>query len=306
MPEHNGRLIAGPDEIGGIVFDIKRFAVHDGPGIRTTIYLKGCPLSCLWCHNPEGQVPAAEIVFREDRCIQCGACREVCPRDADPYSEHCTCCGRCVQVCPSGAREQIGRWMLARDIIGEIEKDIVFFDESGGGVTLSGGEPLSNPELAGVILRACKMRDIHAAVDTSGLVSPPILNRLLPDVDLFLYDLKLMDDAAHRHYTGVSNEQILANLCLLDRAGKKVFVRVPVVPGVTDGTDNLESIGRFLSRMENIKRVDILPYHRMAAEKYRRLRRDYMLKEVSPPSPGRMEQIAGILNGYGLSVTIGG
>ncbi|MBN1317874.1 MAG: glycyl-radical enzyme activating protein [Anaerolineales bacterium] len=290
---------------GGIVFDIKRFAVHDGPGIRTTIYLKGCPLSCIWCHNPEGQSPVPELVFREKRCIHCGACLQVCPQDADMFAEHCVRCGRCVEVCPTGAREQIGRWMANWEIIDEIEKDIAFFDESGGGVTFSGGEPFGQPEALGVLLRACKEREIHTTVDTSGLVAPQILAGMIPYIDLFLYDLKLMDDDAHRQYTGVSNRLILENLRFLSKSGKRIIVRVPIIPGITDHLDNLEKIGSFLADLDSIRQVDILRYHQMAAEKYCRLRKEYKFN-ANPPSAGQMEYIANILKGYGLTVTIGG
>jgi pyruvate formate lyase activating enzyme len=195
--------------------------------------------------------------------------------------------------------------MALSEIVREIEKDIAFFDESGGGVTFSGGEPLGQPTELGELLRVCKERDIHTVVDTSGMATSQILASLIPYVDQFLYDLKLMDDEAHRYYTGVSNKTILENLWFLAGEGKDVIVRVPIIPGITDHQVNIENIGKFLADLKSIRQVDILPYHQMAAEKYCRLKKEYQL-DTNPPSTERMDQIAAILKGYGLLVTIGG
>ncbi len=292
----------------GIVFDIKRYAVHDGPGIRTAVYLKGCPLSCVWCHNPEGQAMQAEIVQWQSRCIHCGACLAACPaaEGADLTSSECQLCGRCVEACPAGARELTGRWMTVPEVMAEVKKDILFYDESGGGVTFSGGEPLAQPSFLLALLRACKALELHTAVDTTGYAPAETLSAITPYVNLFLYDLKLMDDAAHRHYAGVPNERILVNLRALAAAGKQVAIRVPIIPGVTDGDENLAAIGRFVVALGSVRQVDLLPYHALAQDKYGRLRKEYALAQVQPPSQDRMQLIASRLKSLGLTVTIGG
>jgi pyruvate formate lyase activating enzyme len=294
------------DGLGGVVFDVKKYAVHDGPGIRTTVYLKGCPLSCLWCHNPEGQAAAPEIVYWERRCIDCGRCVEVCPQgNAVLESESCERCGRCVEVCPAGAREWIGRWMTVDEVMAQVERDVVFYDESGGGVTFSGGEPFSQPAFLGALLEAAREREIHTAVDTTGFAAASLVQALAPQVDLFLYDLKLVDDEAHRRYTGASNRLPLTNLRWLAAAGHAIQIRVPVIPGITDGEDNLDAIGR-LARELNLEAIDLLPYHRTAADKYGRLRRPYLLPAARPPEPARMAELGKRLIKLGLTVRIGG
>ncbi len=289
-----------------IVFDVKRFAIHDGPGIRTTVYLKGCPLCCPWCHNPEGQSADPEIIFWENRCIQCDNCLQVCSQGAVLHSADCEVCGRCVLVCPTGAREMIGRQVTISQVMAEIERDIVFYDESGGGVTFSGGEPLCQPEFLTALLQACKERDIHTAVDTTGFGPTVLLTAISPNVDLFLYDLKLMDEAAHRQLTGVSNRLILENLRALDERNANVIVRIPIIPGITDQDRNITQIGRFVSSLACVQRVDVLPYNPASREKHRRLGRVYPLNDSRPLPEGRMEQIAANLNSLGLTVRIGG
>ena len=291
----------------GLVFDIKKYAVHDGPGIRTTVYLKGCPLACAWCHNPEGQSFAPQVIVFERRCIHCGRCLEVCPAGtADSFSAECSTCGRCVAACPAGARELAGRWLGVAEVLAEIEKDVIFYDQSGGGVTFSGGEPLSRPDFLEALLLACHQRGIHTAVDTTGYAPVEVLDRISPLADLFLYDLKLMDDEAHRRYTGVSNRPVLANLQWLAAAGKPIIVRVPIVPGITDGDENLDQIGRLVLSLGGVRQVDVLPYHALAADKYGRLRLDYALAQLGPPPVERMAQIAARLKEMGIAVTIGG
>lgn len=289
-----------------LIFDIKRYAIHDGPGIRTTVYLKGCPLSCAWCHNPEGQSALPEIIFWEQRCIHCNACRQVCPQDADLFSTACTRCGQCVLVCPAKAREMIGRPMSVQEVVDEIERDTIFYDQSGGGVTFSGGEPLAQPDFLGALLLACQEHEIHTAVDTSGFAPAETVRRLSPAVDLFLYDLKLMDDQAHRHYTGVSNQRILDNLALLVDLDKPVIVRIPIVPGITDGKENISALGHYIAELAGIQQVDILPYHRAGSDKYGRLQLGYSLAKVQPPTTEQMTVIASRLKAMGLNVTIGG
>ena len=300
--------------IKGIVFDIKKFSIHDGPGIRTTVFFKGCPLSCWWCHNPESQASEPELVFWESRCIRCGTCEAVCAQgaiswDGDVVStdeENCTLCGDCVEVCYAEAREIAGREMPVAQVITEIERDIPFYDESGGGVTFSGGEPLFQLDFLLALLRACREKEIHTAVDTCGFAPWETFDKIREHVDLFLYDLKLMDDAKHRKLTGVSNELILDNLQMLSLRGHNIVLRVPIIPGINDDDENIRQTGAFAAALPHLNGVDILPYHHAAVEKYKRLNKVYGLPETYPPSDERTAEIAQVLRGFGLHVKIGG
>jgi len=298
----------------GTVFDIKRFAIHDGPGIRTTVFLKGCPLRCQWCHNPEGQAPRPELVVRENRCIGCRACVDVCPQGAISFDgalpltdrRLCTACGTCVEVCYAEARELAGQEMTVGEVLAEIARDIPFYDESGGGVTFSGGEPLYQFDFLLSLLRACADKGISAAVDTCGLCGWEQLDAMGEYADLFLCDLKVMENARHRELTGASNELILQNLQALSQAGHKIILRVPVIPGVNDDAESVRQVGAFAATLPALQRVDLLPYHATAEEKYRRLDKAYQLAGVSAPSAQHMADLAEIMRGLGLSVRIGG
>ena len=298
----------------GTIFDIQRFSIHDGPGIRTTVFFKGCPLRCWWCHNPESQAPARELMLREERCIDCLECLQACENGAISQSDgsvstaldKCTSCGNCTQVCPSGAREIIGREVTVPQVIEEVARDIIFYDQSGGGVTFSGGEPLLQPDFLGALLQECREREIHTAVDTSGCASFNVLNRICGDVDLFLYDIKLMDDERHRRYTGVSNGLILKNLQEISQRGHEIIVRVPVVPDVNDDEENICKLGDFVTSLAHRPQIDLLGYHKLGLEKYRRLRTAWNLPETQPPSAERMAEIAATLRGFGLRVTTRG
>ncbi len=263
------------DLITGLVFDIKKFSIHDGPGIRTTVFLKGCPLNCWWCHNPESQARAPERIFHESRCIRCGACQQVCEQDAISLNgnsivtdgERCTLCGACVDVCVAEAREIVGRKMTVDQVVAKIEQDVAFYDESGGGATFSGGEPLQQGRFLLALLRVCKEREIHTAVDTCGFAAWSILDSIREYVDLFLYDLKMMDDAQHRQYTGVSNELILRNLRTLSERGHHIHLRLPIIPGINDDEGHIRQVGAFAAALPHLDQVDLLRYHHTALDK---------------------------------------
>ena len=292
------------------MFDIKKFSIHDGPGIRTTVFLKGCPLTCWWCHNPESQARGPEMMFRAQRCIRCGACLAVCAQGAISWDgdevctdgERCTLCRACVETCYAEAREIVGREMTVAQVMAEVERDVAFYDESNGGVTFSGGEPLLQPDFLLALLRACREKEIHTALDTCGFATWETLNRIREHVDLFLYDLKLMDDAKHREFTGASNALILKNLQALSQREHNIVLRVPIIPGINDDDDHVRQIGAFAAALPHLKRVDILPYHHGGAAKYDRLDKVYDLPETRPPSDERMANIAQMLRGFGLQV----
>ncbi len=300
-------------ELRGTVFDIRKYSIHDGPGIRTTVFFKGCPLNCWWCHNPESQDIKPEILFRQPRCIQCDTCLAVCREGAisrvDGVTlidrEKCNLCGDCLENCYAQGLEIAGRSMTVDQVLAEIEQDIIFYDQSGGGATFSGGEPLLQHNFLKALLQACVSKSIHTALDTSGYASWEALDDLREYVGLFLYDLKLMDDAQHRHYTGVPNRLILKNLQRLSEHRQRIIVRIPIIPGINDPEGNLSQTGKFLSTLSSLERVDLLPYHKIGLSKYESLQREYRLNEVQPPSEDRMAELAEYLRGYGLNIKIG-
>lgn len=277
----------------GIYFDIKRYAINDGPGIRTTVFLKGCPLSCVWCHNPQGISPLAHIDFRESRCKSCGACAAVCEHGLRP--NECSRCKRCVDACAFDARRTVGRSIAPEGLIHLVERDRPFFEQSGGGVTFSGGEPLMQPEFLRECLELCKSRGLHTAVDTSGYASARSLLGLLLATDLVLFDLKIIDPAEHAAYTGVDNAGILENLKLLDEKGAQIWIRVPFVPGITGSDENIEAIGEVVSRLKNVSRVSLLPYHGLAAP-----------RSIPKPTDESLDRAKRILQRYGLDVYLKG
>lgn len=301
------------DDRAGLIFDIRRFSVHDGPGIRTTVFLKGCPLSCWWCHNPEGLHSRINLMLYPERCIQCEECIHACPhgaisREGDAIRTSpvlCRACGACVDYCAAEARSLAGRRMTTTEVAREIEKDRVFYDESGGGVTFSGGEPFSQPRFLEAMLDGCRARSIHTAVDTCGHAEPDLVLRLAEKVDLFLFDLKLIDPAAHKKYTGISNELILSNLAALANLGKPITVRFPVIPGINDGTDDIHRMIEFLSHL-GLAHLDLLPYHPMAREKYQRLGMPFRLEELKAPTAERLWEIAHEFEQMGFAVRVGG
>lgn len=303
----------------GVVFNIQRFSIHDGPGIRTTVFLKGCPLNCWWCHNPEGRDPEPVISLLPERCIGCGDCLESCPsgvaRPLDRTSDgradvgKCVRCGACAEACPSGARTTVGDSYGVRDLVKELDKDRIFYDQSGGGVTFSGGEPLApkrNAEFLLSCLEACRDRGYHRTVDTSGFAPRETLLSVATLTDLFLFDLKHMDDERHRQCVGVSNRPILENLQALSRHGSNVWIRMPLIPGVNDDRDNIDATASFVASLDQPCPVHLLPYHRVGGDKHRRIGMDYPLQELEPSPQEQIQDAADRFRSFGLKVTIGG
>lgn len=301
--------------LNGTIFDIRKYSVHDGPGIRTTVFLKGCPLDCWWCHNPESQALRPEPMLRPNLCIACDTCITVCAAGAIARSEsggltwqrdECSSCGECADACLAGAREMAGRAYSVPEVLAEVERDRLFYEESGGGVTFSGGEPLLQWRFLAELLRACRRCELHTAVDTSGFASWEVFEHILPSTDLLLFDLKHTDPELHRRYTGVPLEPILENLRRLAERGVLVWLRVPLVPGLNDAESNLHRVGELAAALPNIRRVNLLPYHGTAEGKYARLGRPYRLPDTPAPSPAQLEQLAGLLGTYHPDVRIGG
>ncbi len=298
----------------GLIFNVQKYSLHDGPGIRTTVFLKGCPLCCAWCHNPESQSARPELMVMENRCAACGECRRVCPFGRSVQGEgalparmaECTVCGQCAEACPTNARQVIGERMTVPQIMQAVLQDRVFYEDSGGGVTFSGGEPLTQPAFLKGLLGACRAEGLRTAVDTCGFGCTDALLEVAGLANLILYDLKLMDDARHRQYTGVSNAPILENLRVLDQAHGNIWLRVPVIPGVNDGEEDLRAAARFAAGLHHIQQVNLLPYHKIGLSKRRRMSYSNALEGVEPPSAERMARAAEIFRERGLKVKVGG
>jgi pyruvate formate lyase activating enzyme len=306
------RSLSAAKENSGIVFNTMRFSIHDGPGIRTTVFLKGCPLRCGWCHNPESQDFQPHLMLFAERCRLCGDCVAACPRHGigDPAEglkipEECDACGSCAETCVAGARELAGRRTTVAALMDELRRDVLFFDESGGGVTISGGEPLAQPEFTRGLLTACREQGIHSVLDTSGFASPDVCASVSALADLVLYDLKAMDSATHARFTGVPNEPILANLRALAATGKPVIVRFPLIPDVNDSPGELAAVASFV-RSCGLARIDMLPYHRIGAGKYARLGGNSQARVFTEPSAESINEAAEVFRREGLNVRIGG
>ena len=267
------------------IFDMVRGSYVDGPGIRTTVFFKGCNLACAWCHNPESQRIAPELMLYKDKCRGCGKCREKCPHALSS----CDLCGRCALYCPHDARELCGREYTTDEVLQTVRKDKSFYEASGGGVTLSGGECMLQLDFIEELLQKCKEDGIHTAVDTAGCVPAAAFDRILPYTDLFLFDVKCIDSEKHKRYTGVGNEQILANLLRLLAMGQPLWVRIPIVPTVNDTVGEMEAIRDLLAVCGKPERVELLPYHAMGEHKYAALGRESI--PFSPPTDAQMEEL---------------
>jgi len=299
-------------DVKGWVFDIQRYSIHDGPGIRTTVFFKGCPLRCLWCDNPESQKPVPEVLFFEPLCQRCYRCVRVCLTGATTVGKDgaiqidrskCTGCGNCVEQCLNEARVLSGKQMTAVEVVEVVRKDALFYANSGGGVTVSGGEPFYQPEFLKEVLRLCREQGIHTAVETSGQAKWQVIEGALAYVDLFLYDIKHVAPARHRELTGVDNALILENLHRVVAAGKRVVLRAPLIPGCNDRTEDLEALAA-LAKELGIRRVDVMAYHRLGEKKYEHLGRSYPLENVAQYREEEVAAMLGVLKSHGLDARL--
>ncbi len=298
----------------GVVFSIERYALQDGPGIRTLVFLKGCPLHCRWCANPESQSITPEILYFQNRCASCGRCIEICPQGAiridDEYGlitdpDRCTLCGLCVDACYYGARELSGEEMEVRDVMNIIDRDKMFYDVTGGGVTISGGEPLVQKGFVRELTRECREQGIHTAVETTLFAEKETVINTLEFVDLVFVDVKHFDSEKHKEYTGVKNERILENIQMIDNLEKKFIVRIPFIPGFNDDDETQKQIYQWASKLKNLKWIEILPYHRLGLTKYHGLGRQYLMADINPVPKQSLAYLKEMGREIGVEVRIG-
>lgn len=296
----------------GLIFNIQRFSLHDGPGIRTIVFLKGCAMSCLWCSNTESQSARPQVMFNEKLCVECGKCKLVCGVEAidlaSPYrviQDKCTVCGSCVEVCPTGALVVSGEVLRVEEVVDELKKDSVHYRRSDGGITLSGGEPLLQSEFCEELLKGCKTIGWHTAIETAMYVSEKAVRRVAPYVDLFLLDIKSMDSLTHREFTGVDNEIILKNAKLVDDLSKEIVIRVPVIQGFNSDEKSIREIAEFSKTLKKVKEVHLLPYHNYGENKYRAVGKEYRLKDAKTPDKEKMGHLKLVVEKTGLKCSIG-
>jgi pyruvate formate lyase activating enzyme len=299
----------------GIIFDIKKFAVHDGPGIRSTVFFKGCPLRCSWCHNPEGMSPNPEVLLSARRCLaDCRACIGSCPHGALSKIKaaivlnrgRCDACGLCVAACPGDALQMAGCAASVDHVMGELAKDEIFYGGTGGGVTFSGGEPLAQAGFLHALLQAVKIKGWHTAVDTCGQAPIAGFRKIMPLVDLFLYDLKCIGPAKHQRLTGMTNIRILENLSILSREARSLAIRIPLVPGRNDSGNDVEQLADFCASLPRQHPVHLLPYHRGGSAKRKRLDQTDPLPGTRPPTAAGMRKISEIFRQRKITVISGG
>ena len=289
----------------GYISDYKRMSVHDGPGIRTTLFLKGCPLRCLWCHNPENLRVTPTLSYTQKLCVDCGACAAVCSNGVHSFTgeEHridhsrCTACGACVKECYTGALKIFGQTAEAEAVAEKLLEDRAFYESSSGGVTFSGGEPLMQPDFLAAVMSILKAQNIHIAVDTCGEAPWENIEKILPYTDLFLFDVKHIDTDAHRTGTGVGNERILSNLRRLSERGAHIEIRTPVIPGFNDSPDVLSRVANLLAALDQVQLWRLLPYHSMGKAKYEAIGLAYSMPELEMPDVARMRALQESLRG---------
>jgi len=298
-----------------LIFDIKRYAINDGPGIRVTIFLKGCPLSCKWCHNPESISREVQKMYTESKCIGSLECIQICEQEALFLSPNgivtdvdaCNLCGKCAEVCPTKAIEMSGEEMSVEKVMNIIKRETLFMDQSKGGVTFSGGEPLMHHEFLIELLDACEEEGIHRCVDTSGFANTKIFKEVAQRTDHFLYDLKMMDSDKHKELTGVPNEKILENLKFLAETGVAMNIRIPLIKGINDDKENILRSAEFIAALSGAKKkVNILPYHNIASKKYEKLGVEYAQGTMDEPDQDHQKHILEIFQSFGIEAIIGG
>jgi pyruvate formate lyase activating enzyme len=298
-----------------LIFDIKRYAINDGPGIRITIFMKGCPLSCKWCHNPESQSPAIQKFYTASKCIGAKDCIEICPNNALNLTPHgietdfetCQLCGKCADACPAKAIEMSGEKYDVAKIIKIIERERILFDQSDGGVTISGGEPLMYPDFLIELLKACGEANIHRTVDTSGFSETKTILNVAKYTDLFLYDLKMMDSKKHKNWTGVDNKLILENLEALAKTNVHLNIRIPLIRNVNTDVAELTEMAKFIAELPGEKpQINFLPYHNIATNKYAKLGLEYKEFDMAEPSDEELNRAISIFENFGMEVEIGG
>jgi pyruvate formate lyase activating enzyme len=317
-----------------LIFDIRRYSINDGPGIRITIFMKGCPLRCAWCHNPESQSPDVQKLYTASKCIGAKDCIEVCPNNALSLTpegivtdaDACNLCGKCAEACPTKAIEMSGKLYDVVDLMRIIEREQVHIEHSGGGVTFSGGEPLMHPEFLIEMLKACGEKGLHRAVDTCGFVPTETLLEVAKHIDLFLYDLKMMNPVQHKKWTGVDNRLILKNLKILAETGANINIRIPFIKNVNNGIEEITGMAEFISKLQLAKNrgletlsadkagatpikkpiVNLLPYHNIASGKYKKLEMVYDSAEMEEPTANELNVATEIFEKYGIEVEVGG
>jgi pyruvate formate lyase activating enzyme len=297
----------------GLITNIQRFSVHDGPGIRTTVFLKGCNLRCFWCHNPEDMNPYPEIQFFDERCILCNACVETCPHGAHVINGNghtynrdlCETCGECVETCYAKGLIQVGEWMDVEQVIGEVMADEPFYKTSGGGVTLSGGEPLLQIDFVRAVFEICRHEGVHTAIETAANLPWARFESVLPLLDLVMMDIKMMDSDKHQRSTGVPNQRILANAAKLGHGPTPLIVRTPIIPGLNDTAEDIAAIAGFVADFPSLEYYELLPYHPMATSKYRSLDQEYDAADLKPPTKALMAELAEIASQTGIPVRTG-
>lgn len=298
-----------------LIFDIKKFAINDGPGIRITFFFKGCPLSCVWCHNPESISPKVQKLYTKSKCIGAQKCIEVCPNDALILTKEgiitnfakCKLCGLCAEACPTKAIEMSGYIKDFDEIISLVENERPFFEESGGGVTFSGGEPLMHIEVLLPLLVELGKRGIHRVIDTSGFASRKTMEEVQPHTDLFLFDLKHTDSEKHKQFTGQNNEKILSNLKWLSKNGSEIIIRVPLIKGFNSDEESISQMAQFISSLDGKpKVVNLLAYHDIAKMKYEKLGGKYEVENLSTPTSKEIADSISVFKKYGLQSSIGG